>query len=224
MTTRRILGARKGAGWISGVRLEPDPAPAVRWPPLLGPEHRQVGQALDAEPARKPTLHRGFRLERARADLVALRKSVTLQRAARRYLPPFPSARSDRLRLRVRGRPLTKDCSHRHEVFSFGRNHVQRPGVVRPGVWSVGGARRRRSATREPPAGGWRRGNAPNKRGPALLLCGDNDRLVLAIGAFAENRQIATLASAPINEQASANPRIGIQRRGRWLIRSQSTA
>ena len=29
--------------------------------PLLGPEHRQVGQALDAEPARKPTLHRGFR-------------------------------------------------------------------------------------------------------------------------------------------------------------------
>src|SRR5271166_1028960 len=33
---------------------------------------------------------------RARADLVALRKSVTLQRAARRYLPPFPSARSDR--------------------------------------------------------------------------------------------------------------------------------
>ncbi len=30
-----------------------------------------------------------------RADLVALRKSVTLQRAARRYLPPFPSARSE---------------------------------------------------------------------------------------------------------------------------------
>ena len=32
--------------------------------PLLGPEHRQVGQALDAEPARKPTLHRGFRQDR----------------------------------------------------------------------------------------------------------------------------------------------------------------
>ena len=31
MTTRRIRGARKGAGWISGVRLEPEPAPAVRW-------------------------------------------------------------------------------------------------------------------------------------------------------------------------------------------------
>ncbi len=28
---------------------------------MLGPEHRQVGQALDAEPARKPTLHRGYR-------------------------------------------------------------------------------------------------------------------------------------------------------------------
>ena len=38
-----------------GVRLEPEPAPAVRWRPLLGPQHRQVGQALDAEPARKPT-------------------------------------------------------------------------------------------------------------------------------------------------------------------------
>src|SRR5271157_6024461 len=36
-------------------RLQSDGAP------LLGPEHRQVGQALDAEPARKPTLHRGFR-------------------------------------------------------------------------------------------------------------------------------------------------------------------
>src|SRR5271165_4718843 len=31
MTTRRIRGARKGAGWISGVRLEPEPVPAVRW-------------------------------------------------------------------------------------------------------------------------------------------------------------------------------------------------
>ena len=31
MTTRRaIRNARKGAGWISGVRLEPEPAPAVR--------------------------------------------------------------------------------------------------------------------------------------------------------------------------------------------------
>ena len=29
MTTRRIRGARKGAGWISGVRLEPEPAPAA---------------------------------------------------------------------------------------------------------------------------------------------------------------------------------------------------
>jgi hypothetical protein len=29
--------------------------------PLLGPEHWQLGQALDAEPARKATLHRGFR-------------------------------------------------------------------------------------------------------------------------------------------------------------------
>jgi hypothetical protein len=28
---------------------------------LLGPEHRQVSQALDAESARKATLHRGFR-------------------------------------------------------------------------------------------------------------------------------------------------------------------
>src|SRR5271165_4312804 len=34
MTTRRIRGARKGAGWISGVRLEPEPAPAVRWRPI----------------------------------------------------------------------------------------------------------------------------------------------------------------------------------------------
>ena len=33
MTTRRIRGARKGAGWISGVRLEPE-APAVRWRPI----------------------------------------------------------------------------------------------------------------------------------------------------------------------------------------------
>ena len=33
-------------------RLQSDGAP------LLGPEHRQVGQALEAEPARKPTLHR----------------------------------------------------------------------------------------------------------------------------------------------------------------------
>ena len=30
-------------------------------PPLLGPEHRQVGQALDAEPTGKTTLHLGFR-------------------------------------------------------------------------------------------------------------------------------------------------------------------
>jgi hypothetical protein len=29
--------------------------------PLLRPEQRQVGQALDAEPAWKTTLHRGFR-------------------------------------------------------------------------------------------------------------------------------------------------------------------
>ena len=29
--------------------------------PLLGPKHRQVGQALDAESARKSTLDRGFR-------------------------------------------------------------------------------------------------------------------------------------------------------------------
>jgi hypothetical protein len=29
--------------------------------PLLGPEHRQVDKALDAEPARKATLHRGSR-------------------------------------------------------------------------------------------------------------------------------------------------------------------
>ena len=29
--------------------------------PLLGPEHRQVCQALDAEPARQASLHRGFR-------------------------------------------------------------------------------------------------------------------------------------------------------------------
>jgi hypothetical protein len=29
-----------------------------------GPEHRQVGQALDAEPARKPTLDRGFPQDR----------------------------------------------------------------------------------------------------------------------------------------------------------------
>ena len=34
MTTRRIRGARKEAGWISGVRLEPEPAPAVRWRPI----------------------------------------------------------------------------------------------------------------------------------------------------------------------------------------------
>ena len=34
MTTRRIRGARKGAGWISGVRLDPEPAPAVRWRPI----------------------------------------------------------------------------------------------------------------------------------------------------------------------------------------------
>src|SRR5271165_1966698 len=34
MTTRRIRGARKGAGWISRVRLEPEPAPAVRWRPI----------------------------------------------------------------------------------------------------------------------------------------------------------------------------------------------
>src|SRR5271165_3649357 len=34
MTTRRIRGARKGAGWISGVRLEPEPASAVRWRPI----------------------------------------------------------------------------------------------------------------------------------------------------------------------------------------------
>ena len=34
MTTRRICGGRKGAGWISGVRLEPEPAPAVRWRPI----------------------------------------------------------------------------------------------------------------------------------------------------------------------------------------------
>ena len=31
----------------------------------LGPERRQVGQALDAEPARKPTPHRGFRQDGA---------------------------------------------------------------------------------------------------------------------------------------------------------------
>ena len=36
-------------------RLQSDGAP------LLGPKHRQVDQALDAEPARKATLHRGFR-------------------------------------------------------------------------------------------------------------------------------------------------------------------
>ena len=33
--------------------------------PQIGPEHRQVGQALDAEPARKPTPHRGFRQDGA---------------------------------------------------------------------------------------------------------------------------------------------------------------
>ena len=30
MTTRRIRGARKGAGWISGVRLEPEPDYLIR--------------------------------------------------------------------------------------------------------------------------------------------------------------------------------------------------
>ena len=45
MTTRRIRGARKGAGWISGVRLEPEPAPAVRVDRIkdmivTAPEHR----------------------------------------------------------------------------------------------------------------------------------------------------------------------------------------
>ena len=45
--------------------------------PLLGPEHRQVGQALDAETARKPTLHRGFqmaRLEQLKARRARSRK------------------------------------------------------------------------------------------------------------------------------------------------------
>ena len=41
MTTRRIRGARKGAGWVSGVRLEPEPAPAVRWRPIARTRARQ---------------------------------------------------------------------------------------------------------------------------------------------------------------------------------------
>ncbi len=34
MMTRRIRCARKGVGWISRVRLGPEPAPAVRWRPI----------------------------------------------------------------------------------------------------------------------------------------------------------------------------------------------
>ena len=42
---KRIRGARKGAGWISGVRLELEPAPAVRVDRIkdmivTAPEHR----------------------------------------------------------------------------------------------------------------------------------------------------------------------------------------
>ena len=50
-----------------GVTLSVDVQPAhARWrfvqrSPLLGPEHRQVGQALDAEPARKAALLRSLR-------------------------------------------------------------------------------------------------------------------------------------------------------------------
>ena len=55
MTTRRFAARGKerdgSAEFGSNLsrRLQSDPAP------LLGPQHRQVGQALDAEPARKPT-------------------------------------------------------------------------------------------------------------------------------------------------------------------------
>ena len=51
---RRSVGSAEFGSNLSR-RLQSDGAP------LLGPEHRQVGQALDAEPARKPTLHRGFK-------------------------------------------------------------------------------------------------------------------------------------------------------------------
>src|SRR5271165_1872084 len=52
------MGAKRRRMWNSSLRL--------RWrvqsqcAPLLGPDHRQVGQALGAEPARKATLHRVF--------------------------------------------------------------------------------------------------------------------------------------------------------------------
>ena len=61
MTTRRIRGARKGAGWISGVRLEPEPAPAVRWRPIARTRASAGSSELD--------LARG-QLRRKRDDLV----------------------------------------------------------------------------------------------------------------------------------------------------------
>ena len=53
--------------------------------PLLGPEHRQVGQALDAKPARKATLHRGFRQDgemNARDSVIRIERSLLPSRMA----------------------------------------------------------------------------------------------------------------------------------------------
>jgi hypothetical protein len=55
-SVRKLL-KRRGTNFGSNLNRLSQPHGA----PLLGPEHRQTSQALDAEPAREATLHRGFR-------------------------------------------------------------------------------------------------------------------------------------------------------------------
>src|SRR5208337_5675306 len=56
-----IRGAEKGAGWISRVRLEPEPAPAVRWRPIARTRAPSLPTATRADPHETHTL---FRTER----------------------------------------------------------------------------------------------------------------------------------------------------------------